>query len=221
MLAFRVKSDIFRTTPYETLGSGLSPGVRYLRQSRRPGKPWTDERGYYAPEVDFLHNMPAIISKILRGYTLQVRGTHGVLHWARVLENGLRLAKINGADEEVIALFALFHDSRRVNESRDDGHGLRGAELAQSLRGTLISLEDSRFDLLFQACDLHTEGLTEGDPTLLACWDADRLDLGRVRIMPEPERLCTNAARDLLEWANARAASNHEPADVLASWGLK
>ena len=126
----------------------------------------------------------------------------------------------NGADREVVALFALFHDSRRLNQFRDDGHGLRAGEFARSLRGTLIHLDDVRFDLLFQACRLHTDGLAEGDPTLQACWDADRLDLARVGIMPKPDRLCTDTARELLGWANARAVSNHEPAVVLASWGL-
>ncbi len=42
----------------------------------------------------------------------------------------------------------------------------------------------------------------------------------RVGIMPKPHRLCTDTARELLGWANARAVSNHEPAEVLASWGL-
>jgi uncharacterized protein len=171
-------------------------------------------------EANRLHDMAAIMDQILRGYTLPVWGCHGVVHWARVVENGLRVAETNGADREVVALFALFHDSRRVNESRDDGHGLRGGELATSLRGTLIHLDDTRFDLLFQACHLHTDGLTEGEPTLQVCWDADRLDLARVGIMPKPHRLCTDTARELLGWANARAVSNHVPAEVLASWGL-
>jgi uncharacterized protein len=138
-----------------------------------------------------------------------------------VMENGLRVADGNGADKEVVILFALFHDSRRVNESRDDGHGLRGAELARSLRGTLVFLEDARFDLLFQACRLHTDGLTQGNPTLQACWDADRLDLGRAGIMPKPHRLCTDAARSLIDWANARAIQRYEPRSVIASWGLE
>lgn len=167
-----------------------------------------------------MHNIPAIIVPILKGYILPARGIHGVVHWARVMENGLRVAEINGAHKDVVALFALFHDSRRINESRDDGHGLRGAELALSLRGPLVSLDDSRFEQLFQACKLHTDGLTGGDPTLQACWDADRLDLGRAGIIPEPQRLCTDAARNLLDWAHDRAVSNHEPTGVLASWGL-
>ncbi|MEI6667549.1 MAG: hypothetical protein WCP29_05270 [Acidobacteriota bacterium] len=166
------------------------------------------------------HDMPVIMREILKGYTLPQWGDHGVLHWARVMENGLRVADTIGADREVVTLFALFHDSRRRNEYRDNGHGLRGAEFAQSLRGTLVHLDDERFDLLFRACRLHTDGLIEGDPTMLACWDADRLDLARVGITPRPHRLCTDAARELVTWASQRAEKGHEPTGVLASWGL-
>src|SRR4051794_12368306 len=50
-----------------------------------------------------MHDMAAILGAILRGYALPVRGDHGVVHWARVLENGLRVAEANGADREVVA----------------------------------------------------------------------------------------------------------------------
>ncbi len=168
-----------------------------------------------------MHDFPAILNAILDGYALPVRGDHGIVHWARVLENGQKIAAISGADREVVTLFALFHDSRRVNEFHDDEHGLRGGEFARSLRGTLVHLDDQRFELLFEACRLHTDGHTMGDPTLQACWDADRLDLGRVGITPRPDRLCTDAARHLLRWAHSRAINGHEPADVLLAWGYK
>jgi uncharacterized protein len=162
----------------------------------------------------------AIIQEILKSYTLPIRGYHGVVHWARVLENGMRLAAATRANVEVVTMFALFHDSRRVNESRDDGHGLRGAEYARTLRGTLVLLEDADFELLYEACRLHTDGHTEGDVTLQVCWDADRLDLGRVGIMPAADRLCTDAARKLRAWAHHRAVMGHEPEIVSEVWGL-
>ena len=165
-------------------------------------------------------NTAAIMDEILQGYALPVRGAHGVVHWARVLENGLRIADVNGADREVVTLFALFHDSRRINEFHDDGHGLRGGEFARSLRGSRIHLDDDRFELLHEACRLHTDGLTTADATMAACWDADRLDLGRVGITPDPRRLCTDAARKLLRWADKRAQAEYEPVDVLAAWGM-
>jgi uncharacterized protein len=167
-----------------------------------------------------MHDHAAIMKVIVDGYVLPVRGDHGIVHWARVLENGLRIAELTGADREVVGLFALFHDSRRINEYRDDGHGLRGAELARSLRGSLVHLDDARFAHLFEACRLHTDGHLDGDPTVQACWDADRLDLGRVGITPQPDRLCTNAARDLLSWSHARAMNGHVPVDAMAEWGV-
>ncbi len=167
-----------------------------------------------------MHDVTAIMSTILGGYGLPIWGAHGVAHWARVCDNGLRLAEATGADCEVVMLFALFHDARRVNEHWDEGHGGRGGELARSLRGSLVHLDDAKFELLYEACRLHTDGHTTGDPTLLACWDADRLDLGRVGITPDPRRLCTNAARELLAWSNERAVRGQEPTDVLASWGI-
>jgi hypothetical protein len=57
-----------------------------------------------------LHLKP-IIHRILEDYALPWQGTHGVGHWVRVLENGLRLAKDTKADVEVVQLFAIFHDA--------------------------------------------------------------------------------------------------------------
>ena len=130
-------------------------------------------------------NLKPIVHAILKEYALPWHGTHGVSHWARVLENGLRLAEETQANIEVVQLFAVFHDSRRVNEGVDDGHGKRGAELALALR-EWFTLSDNEFDLLYAACVGHTDGGTDADITIQTCWDADRLDLGRVRICPEP-----------------------------------
>ncbi|MFM7373822.1 MAG: hypothetical protein ACKO39_01545, partial [Chthoniobacterales bacterium] len=69
-------------------------------------------------------------------------------------------------------------------------------------------------------CRTHTDGLTEADPTIQACWDADRLDLGRVGITPHASRLCTDAARNLMYWAHNRAVTRHAPKKTLSSWGI-
>ncbi|MEA1910962.1 MAG: hypothetical protein U9N32_04685, partial [Spirochaetota bacterium] len=97
-----------------------------------------------------------LIKAILSEYQLPLDGIHGLSHWARVMENGLRLAELNGADKEIIALFAIFHDSRRQNESKDDGHGKRGGDFAKTLRETFLTLNDQRFELLYNACAGHT-----------------------------------------------------------------
>lgn len=170
-----------------------------------------------APEL----NYPGIMAAILEGYRLPQRGHHGVVHWARVMENGLKIAETNGADTEVVTLFALFHDSRRENEQIDDGHGQRGGDFARTLRGSLVHLDDRRFELLYEACRLHTDGLTDADPTIQACWDADRLDLGRVGITPHKRFLCTEEAQGLMYWAHNRAVGRHVPTETLSDWGIE
>ena len=160
-----------------------------------------------------------LIKAILLEYKLPWDGIHGISHWARVMENGLRLAKVNGADKEIVALFAIFHDSKRQNESKDNGHGKRGGEFAQSLRGKVFDLENSKFDLLYYACEYHTEGLTEGDITVQTCWDSDRLDLNRVKIKTDPNKLCTIEAKnpEILEWAGKRARDRYIP-EIVNIW---
>lgn len=164
----------------------------------------------------------AIIAEILKGYALHPRGFHGVTHWARVMENGLKLSEATGADRAVVTLFALFHDSRRENDGSDWGHGLRGAQLAKRLRGSAFELDDESFELLFHACEWHTEGKTDPNVTVATCWDSDRLDLGRVGIRPDPKYLCTKAARlpAMIEWADRRARIEFEPAYVIELWGI-
>ena len=150
---------------------------------------------------------PELIHAFRVQYTLPWRGIHNVTHWTRVRETGLRLATRTGACSAVVELFALLHDARRRNEGHDPGHGGRGANLAANLRGTLINLSDAEFSLLHAACADHTKGLLEADITIQTCWDADRLDLGRVGTVPDPARLCTAAAREptMREWAYERS----------------
>jgi len=160
-----------------------------------------------------------LIKAILSEYRLPWDGIHGLSHWARVMDNGLRLAELNGADKEIVSLFAIFHDCRRQNESRDDGHGKRGGDFAYTLRGSLLTLNDKRFELLYYACDGHTDGNTEGDITVRTCWDSDRLDLNRVKIKTDPNKLCTVEAKnpEILTWAGIRAREKHVP-EIVNMW---
>lgn len=161
-----------------------------------------------------------LLRAIRRGYQLSWSGIHGVGHWARALENGVRLAASTGARLPVVRFFAVFHDACRVNDDRDPGHGRRGAALAESLRGDLFQMSDADFELLRTACITHTDGQTEADVTIQTCWDADRLDLGRVGIRPRPKYLCTPAAKDpgLIDWAYQRSLTRHIPEFVRNDW---
>ena len=165
----------------------------------------------------------SLLSRILEDYALPRRGVHGVAHWARVLENGRRLLALTpGADAQVVEFFSVFHDARRVNEAWDYGHGRRGADLARQLRGRYFDLDESRFALLEYACNEHTSGLTQADPSVQVCWDADRLDLLRVGTRPRGELLCTAAARtsEIMDWANRRASRFDVPELIYNDWGI-
>lgn len=163
-----------------------------------------------------------VLDSILEQYALPWTGDHGIAHWARVLENGLRLATTTGANVEVIRLFAILHDSRRLNETSDPQHGPRAAEFAGLLRGRVFELPDHEFHLLHRACAGHTHERTHPDITIQTCWDSDRLDLGRVGIQPHPSRLCTASAKapEVLQWADGRASFRLIPEFVATEWGI-
>jgi uncharacterized protein len=170
----------------------------------------------YTAMLDLLPFLPEIASQ----YTLDPTHIHGLSHWARVLENGLRLAEQEGGDLTVISLFAIFHDSCRQNQAWDPGHGARGAALAEKMLQGHPQVNPHQLTLLAAACRDHTDGLIDAELSIQICWDADRLDLARVGISPQPERLCTPAARDAgqLDWANHRARRGYSPPYVASDW---
>ena len=130
-------------------------------------------------------------------FMLDWKGIHGVSHWSRVRRNGLLIAKDNGADTSVIECFSFLHDSRRFNEDSDPDHGERAAEFAFSLRDSYVDLSDAAFSLLVTACGGHARERYHDDVTIQACWDADRLDLSRVGIRPDPARMYTNKGKQI------------------------
>lgn len=147
--------------------------------------------------------MPSLISPdfvaiLRRRFGLRWDGIHGAGHWARVRQNGLILAECSGrsTSTRVIELFAFLHDSCRRHDGGDPGHGDRAAASVEGLLDDLPALGQEEKDLLVYACARHSDGLLDADLTVQICWDADRLDLGRVGIRVRPERLCTPAARD-------------------------
>lgn len=168
-------------------------------------------------------NIQSLLQEVLRDYALLLNGDHGVSHWARVHENGLRLAEETGANRDVVRLFAVMHDSCRINEGWDPEHGPRAAVLARKLRGEFFELNDHDFGLLCRACEGHTHERSHPDVTIQTCWDADRLDLGRVGITPHPSRLCTAVARrsDVINWADGRASFRVIPELVQKDWGIQ
>lgn len=138
---------------------------------------------------------PELVAYLPREFALEWRGIHGAPHWTRVRWNGLAIARSSGAITGVVELFSFLHDARRAHDGRDPDHGVRAAELALELNGPVFCVDRAEMRLLEIACRDHSEGQLRADPAVQTCWDADRLDLGRVGIRPDPARLCTDAAR--------------------------
>ena len=135
-----------------------------------------------------------------REYVLKhvnVAGVHGIDHWDRVYENGLELITPK-VKPLVVGLFAYLHDSCRLNDGDDVGHGERAAEFISTLRDNLLKdVSDGDIQLLRTACRLHTGTVSTGNPTIDACFDADRLDLWRVGVIPDPARMATEKGKEI------------------------
>jgi uncharacterized protein len=126
---------------------------------------------------------------------------HGIQHWDQVWQNAQSIGWSEGADMEVVEYFAYLHDSQRWDEGEDPEHGPRAAAFAKAHR-ELFDLTDAQFNLLLRAVSGHTvamPGQKAGeDPTLAVCWDADRMDIGRVGKIVDPDYLFTGMAKELV-----------------------
>ena len=164
---------------------------------------------------------PDLITDIRNQFQINWNGIHGISHWARVYDNGMKLAGQTGANKTVVQLFSVFHDSCRLNEGIDPNHGPRGAELAAQYRNThLKTLVNEEFDLLYAACRLHTSASTHEEVTIQTCFDSDRLDLGRVGTIPDPQYLCTKVAKsaDVINWALENSEWGRIPNNILGDF---
>jgi len=160
-----------------------------------------------------------LISTVLAGATHKESVFHGVAHWQRVAWTGYSLLnEVPEADPAVVFLFGLIHDSKRENDDLDPEHGVRSAAFARQLASRVFRLPGDRLRLLADACHRHADGELSEDPTIGVCWDADRLNLWRVGIRPDPRFLSTDAAKSesRIEWAD-KIQDQHFSWSVLGS----
>ena len=142
-------------------------------------------------------NLEAVWQRVLKDSPVEYYSIHGPAHWARVERNGLYVAQKTGANKTIVQLFAVFHDCMRWNDAIDPGHGHRGAEYAAQIKNELINISKSDFDTLYYACEWHTDKHTTDDITIAACWDADRLDIGRVGFILDPQFMNSKPAQEI------------------------
>ena len=148
-------------------------------------------------------SVEALIRTVVDQAPLADSYDHGERHWIRVAWTGRQLLDDGvQADPVVLLLFALFHDSRRINEYEDPQHGKRGGALADELvPGSMVGGEQR--DALVTACEVHTDLDSSQHVTIGACLDSDRLNLWRVGKTPDPRFLSTEQARrpERIQWA--------------------
>ena len=124
---------------------------------------------------------------------------HGLNHWKRVEAFGLLMAEMcPGADKEVISWFAYTHDSMRKDDGACVEHGPDAAELVDKVRDTYMAeLDDEQIRVLKMACYYHTFEKNTEDITADICLDADRLDLTRCGIQPDPLMMASDVGAEL------------------------
>ena len=134
---------------------------------------------------------------------------HGIDHWDRVARNGKALY-VSGVDIEVVFCFAYLHDVERDYDGYDEEHGPKAAKLIDLIRDSMLGfLNDGQIGLLKDACAFHTTVLRTGEPTIDTCFDADRLDLPRVGIIPDHERMATKNGKEKARQIRARKQKLH------------
>jgi uncharacterized protein len=144
-------------------------------------------------------------------YVSPPAGPHGLEHWDTVAQNGLTIARVLGANQKIVALFAYLHDTCREHDGHDPEHGERAAILAGKFRNLLFRLDDEDFETLEIALINHDKGLTTDDVTIGTCWDADRLDLPRVGITPDATYMSTPIGRIMaMAYESSRRQSRFE-----------
>ena len=141
--------------------------------------------------------MQEIINRILKDATASQKGCHGLRHWDKVAEYARIIAAYENLDEWFLLLFAYFHDCQRLNDWRDLEHGPRAAAYVMGWTPEAIKMSEEDQSRLAFACRHHTQEVPTDDKTIRACWDCDRLDIGRVGIVVNSRFLFTKTAKDI------------------------
>jgi uncharacterized protein len=123
---------------------------------------------------------------------------HGPTHWDMVGLTSAILLSANGHNPVIGHLFGMLHDCCRENDYADPGHGERAADFIVAIRG-IIPINDDEFEELYYAIRMHNTGATAHRASIAGClFDADRLDLGRVGAVIDPDFLSSSHAEALL-----------------------
>ena len=149
--------------------------------------------------------------------SLDPMGPHGPVHWFKVYRNCQDIDTMiyENRDENrdwFYWCFAMLHDCKRTSEQADPAHGIEAAKMVPN--------DKSQFNIsLARAIKLHQMGQTMdetaplGDMRIGICWDADRLELVRVGIMPDPKYMSTDIGKQIVENMNKPPAGYDHKSD--------
>jgi len=150
------------------------------------------------------HQHQTLLDQVCDAYALNLYGAHGIEHWESVYHNTQRLANAYSITSDVFIFFALLHDCKREDEDEDFEHGKRAAFAIKSYQEAgLIPLSPDDQARLVYACANHTKA-DKTDPlyqdlVVQICLDADKLDIGRVGIIPEGSHFLTEVGKTIVQ----------------------
>jgi uncharacterized protein len=144
---------------------------------------------------------------------------HGDAHWRAVALAGLWIAdRTPGADRAFIVTFAKLHDAQRQSDGRDPDHGARAAQRFQEAPADGYKPRTRRTREMVHALANHTAGVRANTLNVGICWDADRLNLWRVGIVPDRSLLTTPVARTAHALSRGRMLCDAHAAGTLPDW---
>ena len=156
---------------------------------------------------DFSTKNRDLILKIKEQFKIDFDGIHGIRHWERVYKNTQNLASFYKIQSEVFGLFAILHDSKRVDDNIDKFHGLRASLFVEELvKSKEIILDSDDTKRLIYACKNHTfvdeKNPLYNDIIVQICFDSDRLDIDRVCLKIDTKYLFTDYAKKIAKDKN-------------------
>ncbi len=140
--------------------------------------------------------------------TINFNYAHGPAHWQSVYRFGKMLYP--GIDKGVLFYFSVFHDFFKSNDFADKSHGKKALTAMPLIKENLKiwnkdkKAHNSQIEQLAFAFENHDCTIQEyasltnplkDNKNVRACLDADKLDLGRVGIIPESKHLLTEEAK--------------------------
>ena len=144
-------------------------------------------------------NKLAIFKSSVAQMSLEPFGIHGPVHWSSVYHNCLNLYYMEIGTEATATYdwffwnFAMLHDCCRVSDHADIEHPYKAANMIPDGDPGTFN------DMLKIAIRDHSAGMRSEEPIIAMCWDADRLELPRVNIVPVPSLMSTKSGQKLAE----------------------